>query len=389
MLFVWVSIDERQLSNQVELYSSLGWNSLVCMADFLNPFVHEKATSLAFSLLGELVEDLRRRPCPLVFASFSGGSKACMHKVFQIIEGACEAELNPDDNLLVTSCISGQIYDSGPVDFTGELGARFALHPNIVKMLPGSAKVATFLAKSVTTSLDALFLTSFRSKQAEFWHTLYSSVGLGAPFLILCSENDDLAPYASIYKFAQRIQDLGGNVKLVKWRGSGHLGHYEHCPIQYRAAVSKLLEHALSIFSQKTRKIGERKGTEGMHEEISDLICDLQNVAVDSNQSLRRVAIGPNDHFFLPSSAEYQTRESSSLEDEPPKEKPSRSSSPGPPPSINPNSVLGQLLFDACVPKNIEGWDIKFSGSLNGRPFASASKRSPLNAIKRIRRSRL
>jgi hypothetical protein len=259
VLFVWVSIDERQLSNQVELYSSLGWNSLVCMADFLNPFVHEKATSLAFSLLGELVEDLRRRPCPLVFASFSGGSKACMHKVFQIIEGACEAELNPDDNLLVTSCISGQIYDSGPVDFTGELGARFALHPNIVKMLPGSAKVATFLAKSVTTSLDALFLTSFRSKQAEFWHTLYSSVGLGAPFLILCSENDDLAPYASIYKFAQRIQDLGGNVKLVKWRGSGHLGHYEHCPIQYRAAVSKLLEHALSIFSQKNTKNRRKK----------------------------------------------------------------------------------------------------------------------------------
>lgn len=37
VLFVWVSIDESQLSNHVNLYSSLGWNSLVCVADFLNP----------------------------------------------------------------------------------------------------------------------------------------------------------------------------------------------------------------------------------------------------------------------------------------------------------------------------------------------------------------
>ncbi|KAM7482515.1 hypothetical protein LguiB_007098 [Lonicera macranthoides] len=389
VLFVWVSIDESQLSNYVNLYSSLGWNSLVCVADFLNPFFPERATSLAFSLLNELVEDLRSRPRPLVLAAFSGGSKACMYKVFQIIEGACEAQLNLDDSRLVMNCISGQIYDSSPVDFTGDLGARFALHPTVLKM-PGSARLASLVAKGVTSSLDALFLTSFRSQRAEYWQTLHSSVSLGAPFLILCSENDDLAPYPIIYKFARRLQDLGGHVRLVKWRGSTHIGHYQHCPIQYRAAVSKLLEHALSVFSQKSRKLGERTGMEGMHGELSDLICDLQNAAVDSNQSLRRVALGPNDHFFLPSSAEYQTSNSTdssgSLQDEP-KERSTQSSSP--PPSISAHSVLGQVLFDACVPKNIEGWDIKFSGSLNGQPFASASKRSPLNAMKRIRRSRL
>lgn len=41
---------------------------------------------------------------------------------------------------------------------------------------------------------------------------------------------------------------------------------------------------------------------EGMHDEISELICDLQKAAVNSNESLRRVAVEPTDQFFFPSS---------------------------------------------------------------------------------------
>lgn len=36
VIFAWVSIQERHLRSYVELYSSLGWNSLVCHAGFLN-----------------------------------------------------------------------------------------------------------------------------------------------------------------------------------------------------------------------------------------------------------------------------------------------------------------------------------------------------------------
>lgn len=165
-------------------------------------------------------------------------------------------------------------------------------------------------------------------------------------------------------------------------------GHYKHYPIQYRAAVTNLLDKAASVFSQKIRLLGERSSMEGMHDEISDLICDLQEAAVNSNQSLRRVAQGPSDHFFLPSSAEYHSnRDSATLQDEQ-KERsiylPNSSST-----SINANSVLGQILFDVCVPKNVEGWDIKFGGSLNGQPFASARRNSPFHSIKCIRRSKL
>lgn len=385
VIFAWVSIHESLLKDYVDLYSSLGWNSLVCLADFLNPLFPERATSLAFSVLNELVEELRIKPCPLVLAAFSGGAKACLYKFFQIIEGTCEAQLNQDDSRLVMTCISGHIYDSGPVDFTGDLGARFALHPAIRRM-PGSSKLVSLVAKGVTSGLDALFLTRFGSQRSEYWQTLYSSVGLEAPFLILCSEKDNLAPHPVICSFARCLQELGGNVRLVKWKDSPHVGHYKDNPVQYRAAVSELLEEAISVFSQKIQKLGERSGMEGMNDKICELICDLQNAAVDSNQSLRRVALGPNDHFFLPSSAEYQNaRESGSLQDE----QKERISNLQNAPSINAHTVLGQILFDACVPKNIEGWDIKFSGTLNGQPLASARKRSPLNALKGIRRSRL
>lgn len=162
-------------------------------------------------------------------------------------------------------------------------------------------------------------------------------------------------------------------------------GHYKHYPIQYRAAVTNLLDKAVSVFSQRIRILGERTGTEGMHDKISELIWDLQKVAVDSNQSLRRVALGPSDHFFLPSSAEYQTDRDSTLQDEQ-KERPIYLPNP---PSINAHSVLGQILFDVCVPKNVEGWDIKFGGTVNGQPFASARRHSPFNGIKCNRRSRL
>ncbi|KAK4401638.1 B3 domain-containing protein [Sesamum angolense] len=368
VVFAWVSVSDVQLKDFIGLYSFLGWNSLVCRSDYLNPgfvvdgfrldvSIHSRESyTLAFSVLNELVKELRRGPSPVVFAAFSGGCKACMYKVLQIIEGCAEVELSLEDSRLVASCISGQIYDSDPVQFTTDLGARFALHPSILKV-PGSAKLVSLFAKGVTSSLDALFITRFGSQLADYWRTLYSSVGLRAPFLILCSEHDDVAPISTLCNFAQRIQELGGNVKFVKWSTTAHL---------------------VSIFSEKIQKLAKKSHMDDMHDEISELICDLQNAAVDSNQSFRRVAVGPNDHFFLPSSSEYQDRKEFGSVPEDSKER----SPHHPSPCMSANSVLGQILFDVCVPKNVEGWDIKFSGSLNGEPFASRKRRKSFMIMK-------
>lgn len=76
---------------------------------------------------------------------------------------------------LVRNCISGNIYDSSPVDFTSDWGSRYALHPIIQKM-PGSSKLISWVAKGVASGLDALYLTTFETQRAEYWQALYSSV---------------------------------------------------------------------------------------------------------------------------------------------------------------------------------------------------------------------
>lgn len=76
---------------------------------------------------------------------------------------------------LVRSCISGNIFDSSPVDFTSDLGTRYALHPTIQKM-PGSSRLVSWVAKGIASGLDALYLTRFESQRTEYWQALHSSV---------------------------------------------------------------------------------------------------------------------------------------------------------------------------------------------------------------------
>ncbi|XP_057973657.1 uncharacterized protein LOC131161714 isoform X2 [Malania oleifera] len=222
VVFAWMCSEERLLKNYVRLYSSIGWDSLVCHSGCLNMFVPAQATSLAFDLLGELVKELKIRPRPVVFAPFSGGPKACMYKVLQIVEGKCETQRDLDDCQLVRDCISGYIYDSSPIDFYSDLAFRFFLHPSVLKR-PHPPRLLSWTANGIRSGLDALFIYWSESQRSDFWQTLYSSVSMGAPYLILCSENDDLASYQTICNFAQRLQELGGDVKIVKWEDSPHV----------------------------------------------------------------------------------------------------------------------------------------------------------------------
>lgn len=79
------------------------------------------------------------------------------------------------DYKLLRNCVSGHIYDSGPLDVTSDFGFRFSLHPSIAKV-PGPSKIVSWVAKSVASGLDALYLTRFESLAAEHWQALYSSV---------------------------------------------------------------------------------------------------------------------------------------------------------------------------------------------------------------------
>ncbi|XP_042058924.1 uncharacterized protein LOC121803311 isoform X1 [Salvia splendens] len=84
--------------------------------------------------------------------------KACPYSYCRFIEGCSDMELSLEDSRILANCISGQIYDSDPIEFTKDLGARFALRRSILRM-PGLSKLVSLVAKGVTSSLDALFIT--------------------------------------------------------------------------------------------------------------------------------------------------------------------------------------------------------------------------------------
>ncbi|KAH6758971.1 peptidase [Perilla frutescens var. frutescens] len=386
VIFAWMSAEEKHLKNYVDIYSSLGWNSLVCHAQFLNLFFPDKAASLAREIVNELVQELKIRPCPIIFASFSGGPKACMYKVLQIIEGKCEEQINLDEYRLIRDSVSGHIFDSCPVDFVSDIGSRFVLHQAGLKV-SRPPLVASWITNGISSSLDALFLSRFESQRAEYWQTLYSTVSIGAPYLILCSEDDELAPFQIICNFASRLKNLGADVNLVKWNKSSHVGHLRHHPEEYSAAVTELLRKAAITYSQRIQKLeGEKMGMEGAHNEISDPFRDLRKAAAKSRHSLHKIDLDLNDYFHVPSSVEYhEDRDVGSVQDE----SNGRYIPLSSPPKINAHGVLGQFLFDVCVPKNVEDWDLRYSPSMRSAVVASGRRCSPFNPIKCIRRSRL
>lgn len=155
--------------------------------------------------------------------------------------------------------------------------------------------------------------------------------------------------------------------------------HYKHHQAEYKAAVKEFLAKSAFLYKHRRQSpIEETMGMAGPSNRICESVCCLHKAAVCSNESLRRVAIDPKDHFFLPSSTEYhETKDGGSLANE----QRGGSFQMRNPPTVNADGVLGQILFDVCVPKNIEGWDIK--------PVASSRRRGPFNPIKCLRRSRL
>ncbi|KAL0729688.1 hypothetical protein Bca4012_025781 [Brassica carinata] len=238
VVFAWMSSEERNLKNHVDLYDSLLWDSLVCHSPFLNMFLPDKAANLASDLVSELVkvgdEDLKAKPVPLVFASFSGVPNACMYKVLQILKTTCETGLSQDD-------------------------------------------------------------CRFESQRAEFWQTLYSTITMRVPYLILCSENDDLPPYQTIHNVTTRLQELGGNVKLVKWNDSPHVGHDRR-----REAMKEETPCDDEISAEPTQQTFGGLGT------TSGL-----------NRSFNGTLLVTTDHFFVPSTVGYYVgNDGGSVQDE-------------------------------------------------------------------------
>lgn len=148
--------------------------------------------------------------------------------------------------------------------------------------------------------------------------------------------------------------------------------------------MSEMLVGATITYCERRQLNGETPGIGGSCSTMSESVCSLHKAAVCSSETLTRVANNPSDQFFLPRSTDSnETKDTASLLNE-------KNVELFHLPSINPHGILGQILYDVCVPKNIEGWDIKPVLSINGRQMcASARRHGPFNPIRYIRRCRL
>ncbi|XP_042439200.1 uncharacterized protein LOC122024611 [Zingiber officinale] len=384
VLFSWLSSQESDLKPFLDLYWSLGWSPLVCHVDFLTLYYPDKVTSLAHGVLDELVKVIKIKQLPIVFVCFSLGSKGCMDRILQVLDGKWQGGHIPDEYRLIRDCVCGQIHDSGPVDFTNESVARFIHHPSAQRLFR-LTRITSWAARAMTSGLGNIFASRLEAQRVEYWKTLYSSASMGA-FLIFCSEDDELASYQTIVNFGQRLKELGGDVKLVKWSNSPHIGHYKHHRNEYLCNVVELLDKAAATFSQRCINNGAAADLGSACNSILESICSLREAALTSTECLRKVIVEPNDHFTLPSPNDnFETKNGSSSSND-------QTGNSFTQPSINPQGVLSQILFDSCVPKNVEGWDIKPSISSKGKKQCFGSghlNRGPMNPMRYIRRSRL
>lgn len=158
-------------------------------------------------------------------------------------------------------------------------------------------------------------------------------------------------------------------------------GHYKFHKAEYRLAVTDFLNKALTTFSQRKRQISSRKIVGGPHYDIAESVCNLHEAAATSNESLRQVSNFPTDQFYS-NAISNDNREAGSLIDEQRRELLHV-------PRIEPQGVLGQILYDVCVPKNVEGWDIKPGMYLKDRQVLASRRLGPFNPIKCLLRSRL
>lgn len=166
-------------------------------------------------------------------------------------------------------------------------------------------------------------------------------------------------------------------------------GHYRHYPVDYKAAVTELLGKAAAIYSQR-HSLAEHEslGFEGAGDALSNPIFNHSRAAAHPSQGSDGLSLALSDQFLVPTSVESYNGSGmnfGSVQDnhqEGVVQLPAR-------PSINAHGALGQILFDVCVPKDVEDWDIKQSYYSGRRSFISSRRHATFNPIKCMLRSRL
>lgn len=160
--------------------------------------------------------------------------------------------------------------------------------------------------------------------------------------------------------------------------------------------MTELLGKASVIYSRRIRRHDKEEiGLDGKRDKVPESLGHLGDAALSSSQTFQqRAALELNDHFFVPNYSQYHGDE---VVGSAPDEYRDFYIPLTKPPVINVHGILGQALFDLCVPEDVDDWDIKPPSFLKHSPFdpftahaiQSSDRISPFDPIKCIRRSKL
>lgn len=147
---------------------------------------------------------------------------------------------------LLVQCLCGEVYDSGPMDFTSDQGVR-----TLGSMMANKGGVLRpaldALLNMGACSLDFFLVNQFESDRAAYWSTLGCSLVRG-PVLFLYSDSDELAASSLVDGFSKLLRKKGREVWKKSWRDSTHVAHYRMHSQEYAEKVEAFLKHAVEVW---------------------------------------------------------------------------------------------------------------------------------------------
>jgi|EP01044_Picomonas_judraskeda_P003647 hypothetical protein len=195
------------------------WNDIGCQTLAACPGVAQLwRPAMVSDQVVSLCAALTTQSAPLVVHVFSGAASMYLHHIARC---CASGRLR----------VAGLVFDSSPVDYTRESGL------SAVREMA----LARFLQPLVAAAGVAVEWWSGADKRRQLAQSI-SHATLQAPALYLyCEEGDDVAPYASVERWATEHAARGNPVVRQCWPESKHVSHLQLHETDYRETIGEFL----------------------------------------------------------------------------------------------------------------------------------------------------
>eukprot|EP00803_Ostreobium_quekettii_P006032 evm.model.scf_480EXC.1 EVM.evm.TU.scf_480EXC.1 scf_480EXC:410-4263(+) len=148
--------------------------------------------------------------------------------------------------------MAGEVYDSGPVDFTSKQGvmALSSQKGGLMAWLVNSG------VETVACTMDFFLVEWLEADRRRYWDTLRSSLVKG-PALFLYSEADPFVDGERVRDLAMGLRLHGREVWEHAWKGSTHVAISRDHPEEYTKIVKEFLRHACQRWLKSSGQEGK------------------------------------------------------------------------------------------------------------------------------------